>query len=43
MAGPQDDDAAGAELEEVLRRYPDTGRLVRDRASTICTASLVAA
>ncbi|MGW2197986.1 phosphotransferase family protein [Streptosporangium sp. NPDC001682] len=32
MAGPQDDAAAGVELEELLKRYPDSGRLVRDRA-----------
>ncbi|MEU1390686.1 MULTISPECIES: hypothetical protein [unclassified Nonomuraea] len=42
LAGPQNDHAAGSELQELLRRHPDTGRLVRDRAPFTCAAPLVA-
>ncbi|TMR22485.1 hypothetical protein ETD86_11615 [Nonomuraea turkmeniaca] len=41
VAGPQDDAVAGAELEELLQRYSDTGRLVRDRAPFTCAAAMV--
>ncbi|NBE98114.1 hypothetical protein FE391_33640 [Nonomuraea sp. KC401] len=43
VAGPQDDAAAGVELEELLQLYPDSGQLVRDRAPFTCTATLVSA
>jgi hypothetical protein len=35
--------SVGAELEELLRRHPGTGRMVRDRAPFSCVARLIPA
>ncbi|RCG16805.1 hypothetical protein DQ384_40040 [Sphaerisporangium album] len=43
LGGPQDDHAAGFELQQLLQRHPDTGRLARDQAPFTCAAPLAAA
>jgi hypothetical protein len=36
LTGPQDDSAAGAEIDELYRRWPKTADMVRDRAEATC-------